>query len=183
MQAYSGAQALQMIIFLATGNNKGGGYFASRSAFLCMYMGFTIIWAVLNSFALQVIAFLDIISICVTNQRDEEGEGNERKAEAWIWILNYLKTIALCSSFDIQFPVASRCNRCHVGTCHCLYISYCCNRTDNEKYNNKLRDSLPVSFSLTHWTCILLSSLKHLLPCSYLLPYSLCFSPLFPKNF
>uniref|UniRef100_A0A6N2MK60 Amino acid permease/ SLC12A domain-containing protein n=1 Tax=Salix viminalis TaxID=40686 RepID=A0A6N2MK60_SALVM len=61
--AYSGAQALQMIIFLATGNNKGGGYFASRGVFLCMYMGFTIIWAVLNSFALQVIAFLDIISI------------------------------------------------------------------------------------------------------------------------
>ncbi|KAJ6685348.1 AMINO-ACID PERMEASE BAT1-like protein [Salix purpurea] len=61
--AYSGAQALQMIIFLATGNNKGGGYFASRGVFLCMYMGFTVIWAVLNSFALQVIAFLDIISI------------------------------------------------------------------------------------------------------------------------
>lgn len=62
-QAYSAAQSLQMIIFLATGNNKGGGYFASRGVFLCMYMGFTIIWAVLNSFALQVIAFLDIISM------------------------------------------------------------------------------------------------------------------------
>lgn len=62
-QAYSGAQALQMIIFLATGNNKGGGYFASRGVFLCMYIGFTITWAVLNSFALQVIAFLGIISI------------------------------------------------------------------------------------------------------------------------
>ncbi|KAJ6335731.1 hypothetical protein OIU78_012361 [Salix suchowensis] len=62
-QAYSAAQALQMIIFLATGNNKGGGYFASRGVFLCMYMGFTVIWAVLNSFALQVIAFLDIISM------------------------------------------------------------------------------------------------------------------------
>lgn len=63
IQAYSAAQAMQMIIFLATGNNKGGGYFASRGVFLCMYMGFTVIWAVLNSFALQVIAFLDIISI------------------------------------------------------------------------------------------------------------------------
>ncbi|KAL9396090.1 hypothetical protein Peur_010343 [Populus x canadensis] len=45
------------------GNNKGGGYFASRGVFLCMYIGFTITWAVLNSFALQVIAFLGIISI------------------------------------------------------------------------------------------------------------------------
>ncbi|KAL6296755.1 hypothetical protein ACE6H2_004897 [Prunus campanulata] len=62
-QAYSGSQALQMLILLATGTNKGGGYFASRSVFLCMYMGLTIAWAVLNTFALQVIAFLNIISI------------------------------------------------------------------------------------------------------------------------
>ncbi|KAG2665923.1 hypothetical protein I3760_15G030500 [Carya illinoinensis] len=62
-QAYSGAQALQMIILLSTGTNKGGGYFASRSVFLAMYMTLTLIWAILNSFALQVIAFLDIISI------------------------------------------------------------------------------------------------------------------------
>uniref|UniRef100_A0A2N9H8G7 Amino acid permease/ SLC12A domain-containing protein n=1 Tax=Fagus sylvatica TaxID=28930 RepID=A0A2N9H8G7_FAGSY len=33
-QAYSGAQALQMIILLSTGTNKGGGYFAPRSVFL-----------------------------------------------------------------------------------------------------------------------------------------------------
>ncbi|KAJ9128544.1 hypothetical protein P3X46_034894, partial [Hevea brasiliensis] len=45
-QAYSGSQALQIIILLSTGTNKGGGYFA-----------------VLNTFALEVIAFLDIISI------------------------------------------------------------------------------------------------------------------------
>ncbi|KAG8660510.1 amino-acid permease BAT1 homolog isoform X2 [Manihot esculenta] len=62
-QAYSGSQALQMIILLSTGTNKGGGYFASRSVFLCMYIGFTMIWAVLNTFALEVIAFLDIISM------------------------------------------------------------------------------------------------------------------------
>ena len=31
-----------MIIFLATGNNKGGGYFASRGVFLCMYIGFVV---------------------------------------------------------------------------------------------------------------------------------------------
>ncbi|KAJ8762948.1 hypothetical protein K2173_023077 [Erythroxylum novogranatense] len=62
-QAYSGSQALQMIILLATGTNKGGGYYASRGVFLCMYIGFHLIWAVLNTFSLQVIAFLDIISI------------------------------------------------------------------------------------------------------------------------
>ncbi|PON91550.1 Amino acid/polyamine transporter [Trema orientale] len=62
-QAYSGSQALQMIILLSTGTNKGGGYFAPRGVFLCMYMGLTFIWAVLNTFALRVIAFLNIISI------------------------------------------------------------------------------------------------------------------------
>ncbi|KAK9271225.1 hypothetical protein L1049_026815 [Liquidambar formosana] len=62
-QAYSGSQALQMIILLSTGTNKGGGYFAPRSVFLCMYMGLTIIWAILNTFALNVIAYLSIISI------------------------------------------------------------------------------------------------------------------------
>ncbi|XP_031281672.1 amino-acid permease BAT1 homolog [Pistacia vera] len=62
-QAYSGSQALQMIILLSTGTNKGGGYFAPRSVFLAMYMGLTLIWAFLNTFSLQVVAFLDIISI------------------------------------------------------------------------------------------------------------------------
>ncbi|KAK0576560.1 hypothetical protein LWI29_019636 [Acer saccharum] len=62
-QAYSGSQTLQMIILLSTGTNKGGGYFASRTVFLAMYVCLTIIWAVLNTFSLQVIAFLDIISI------------------------------------------------------------------------------------------------------------------------
>ncbi|KAK9993731.1 hypothetical protein SO802_023434 [Lithocarpus litseifolius] len=62
-QAYSGAQALQMIILLSTGTNKDGGYFAPRSVFLAIYMGLIIIWAVLNTFALNLIAFLDIISI------------------------------------------------------------------------------------------------------------------------
>lgn len=63
LQAYSGAQALQIIILLSTGTNKGGGYFAPRSVFLCIYMGYILIWAVLNSFALKVIAYLNIISI------------------------------------------------------------------------------------------------------------------------
>ncbi|GMY06667.1 amino-acid permease BAT1 homolog [Fagus crenata] len=63
MGAYSGAQTLQMIILLSTGTNKGGGYFAPRSVFLYMYIGLIIIWAVLNSFALQVIAFLNVISV------------------------------------------------------------------------------------------------------------------------
>lgn len=52
-----------MIILLSTGTNKGGGYFASRSVFLCMYIGLALVWAVLNTFALRVIAYLGIVSI------------------------------------------------------------------------------------------------------------------------
>ncbi|KAL6296753.1 hypothetical protein ACE6H2_004895 [Prunus campanulata] len=61
--AYSGSQALQMIILIATGTNKVGGYFASKGVFLCLCMALILIWAVLNTFKLQVIAFLNIISI------------------------------------------------------------------------------------------------------------------------
>eukprot|EP00252_Welwitschia_mirabilis_P005184 TRINITY_DN1566_c0_g2_i1.p1 TRINITY_DN1566_c0_g2~~TRINITY_DN1566_c0_g2_i1.p1 ORF type:complete len:433 (-),score=36.45 TRINITY_DN1566_c0_g2_i1:494-1792(-) len=62
-QAYAGSQVLQSIILLATGTNKGGGYVAPRGVFLAMYMGLTVIWAILNTFALDVIAFIDIISM------------------------------------------------------------------------------------------------------------------------
>ncbi|KDP29461.1 hypothetical protein JCGZ_19290 [Jatropha curcas] len=62
-QAYAGSQTLQSIILLCTGTNKDGGYFAPKWLFLCMYMGLTVIWAFLNTFALQVIAFLDVISM------------------------------------------------------------------------------------------------------------------------
>ncbi|ERN08756.1 hypothetical protein AMTRI_Chr11g99480 [Amborella trichopoda] len=62
-QAYAGSQTLQSIILICSGTNKNGGYFAPRGVFLCMYMGLTIIWAILNTFALDVIAFLDIISM------------------------------------------------------------------------------------------------------------------------
>ncbi|KAL5097606.1 hypothetical protein RYX36_001933 [Vicia faba] len=61
--AYAGSQTLQSIILLSTGTNKGGGYFAPKWLFLCMYIGLTVIWAALNTFALEVIAFIDIISI------------------------------------------------------------------------------------------------------------------------
>ncbi|KAA8546444.1 hypothetical protein F0562_002817 [Nyssa sinensis] len=62
-QAYSGSQALQIIILLSTGTNKDGGYFAPRSVFLVMYICYIIIWAILNSFALKVIAYLNIVSL------------------------------------------------------------------------------------------------------------------------
>ncbi|KAL6542387.1 hypothetical protein OROMI_023989 [Orobanche minor] len=62
-QAYAGSQTLQSIILLCTGTNKNGGYFAPKWLFLCMYVGLMVIWAVLNTFALEVIAFIDIISI------------------------------------------------------------------------------------------------------------------------
>lgn len=62
-QAYAGSQTLQSIILLCTGTNKDGGYLAPKWLFLCMYIGLTIIWAFLNTFALEVIAFIDIISI------------------------------------------------------------------------------------------------------------------------
>ncbi|KAL5073505.1 hypothetical protein RYX36_012489 [Vicia faba] len=61
--AYAGSQTLQSIILLSTGTNKGGGYFAPKWLFLCMYIGLTVIWEALNTFALEVIAFIDIISI------------------------------------------------------------------------------------------------------------------------
>ncbi|KAJ6929223.1 hypothetical protein NC652_013182 [Populus alba x Populus x berolinensis] len=54
----------QGIILLSTGTNKNGGYFAPKWLFLCMYIGLTLIWAVLNTFALEVIASIDVISIC-----------------------------------------------------------------------------------------------------------------------
>ncbi|KAJ1271070.1 hypothetical protein BS78_06G100700 [Paspalum vaginatum] len=62
-QAYAGSQVLQSIILLCTGTNKGGGYLTPRWLFLVMYIGLTLIWAVLNTFALEVIAFLDVISM------------------------------------------------------------------------------------------------------------------------
>ncbi|KAF9622396.1 hypothetical protein IFM89_031199 [Coptis chinensis] len=62
-QAYSASQMMQIIILLCTGTNKDGGYLAPQWVFLCMYIGITIIWAVLNTFALHVIAFIDTISI------------------------------------------------------------------------------------------------------------------------
>lgn len=62
-QAYAGSQVLQSIILLCTGTNKGGGYLAPRWLFLVMYLGLTFIWAVLNTFALEVIAVLDMISM------------------------------------------------------------------------------------------------------------------------
>jgi hypothetical protein len=63
LQAYAGSQVLQSIILLCTGTNKGGGYLAPRWLFLVMYLSLIFIWAVLNTFALEVIAFLDVISM------------------------------------------------------------------------------------------------------------------------
>ena len=48
-----------MIILLYTGTNKGGGYFAPRSVFFATYMGLIIIWAIINTFALNLIAFCE----------------------------------------------------------------------------------------------------------------------------
>ncbi|EPS63019.1 amino acid transporter, partial [Genlisea aurea] len=62
-QAYAGSETLQSIILLCTGTNKNGGYLTPKWLFLCMYIALTLIWAVLNTFALEVIAFIDIISI------------------------------------------------------------------------------------------------------------------------
>ncbi|KAL2936211.1 Amino-acid permease BAT1-like protein [Bienertia sinuspersici] len=62
-QAYAGTEVLQSIILLCTGTNKGGGYFAPKWLFLSMYIVQTLIWAVLNTFALEVIAFIDTVSV------------------------------------------------------------------------------------------------------------------------
>lgn len=54
---------MQNIILLSTGTNKNGGYFAPRSVFLAIYIGLCLTWAVLNSFALNLIALIDIVSM------------------------------------------------------------------------------------------------------------------------
>lgn len=56
---------LQIIILLLTGTNAGGGYFAPKGIFVAMYIGLTLIWAVINTFAIEIIAYLDVISIFV----------------------------------------------------------------------------------------------------------------------
>ncbi|KAG4918101.1 hypothetical protein JHK84_055408 [Glycine max] len=61
--AYARSQTLQSIILLSTGTNKGGGYFTPKWLFLCMYIGLTITWEALNTFALEVIDLIDIVSI------------------------------------------------------------------------------------------------------------------------
>ncbi|XP_042985696.1 uncharacterized protein LOC122314275 isoform X3 [Carya illinoinensis] len=63
MTLFTGSQTLQSIILLCNGTNKDGRYLTPKWLFLCMYIGLTIIWAFLNTFALEVIAFIDIISI------------------------------------------------------------------------------------------------------------------------
>ncbi|CAM6059496.1 unnamed protein product [Sphagnum tenellum] len=62
-QAYAGTETLQNIILLFTGTNKNGGYFAPRGVFLAIYIVLCLIWAVLNTFALNVIAIIDVVSI------------------------------------------------------------------------------------------------------------------------
>lgn len=62
-QAYAGTQTLQNIILLSTGTNKNGGYFAPRGVFLAIYIGLCLTWAMLNSFALNLIALIDIVSM------------------------------------------------------------------------------------------------------------------------
>jgi amino acid transporter len=48
---------------LSTGTNKHGGYFAPRSVFLTIYIALCLIWALLNTFALNIIALIDTVSI------------------------------------------------------------------------------------------------------------------------
>ncbi|CAI0430982.1 unnamed protein product [Linum tenue] len=50
-------------MLLRTGTNKVGGYFTPKWLFLGIYVGVTLTWAFPNTFALEVIAFIDIISI------------------------------------------------------------------------------------------------------------------------
>lgn len=64
-QAYAGAQVLQIIILLMTGTNAGGGYFAPKGVFVAIYIGLTFIWAVLNTFAIEIIAYFDVASIFI----------------------------------------------------------------------------------------------------------------------
>ncbi|KAH7524558.1 hypothetical protein FEM48_Zijuj06G0132100 [Ziziphus jujuba var. spinosa] len=104
-QAYSGSQTMQMVILLSTGTNKGGGYFASREVFLCIYMCLTIIWAILNTFALQVIAFLNVISIWwqvwIISHLTEETKGADRAGPIAI-----LSSIGIITVFGWAYNLA-----------------------------------------------------------------------------
>lgn len=62
-QAYAGSQTMQSIILLSTGTNKGGGYLAPPGVFLAMYIGLTVTWEKLNTYSLDVIAFIDTVSV------------------------------------------------------------------------------------------------------------------------
>ncbi|EPS71462.1 amino acid transporter, partial [Genlisea aurea] len=61
--AYIGSQTLQIIILLCTGTNTNGGYSFPKWLFLVTYIALVIIWATLNTFALNVVALIDIVSI------------------------------------------------------------------------------------------------------------------------
>ncbi|EPS68466.1 hypothetical protein M569_06304, partial [Genlisea aurea] len=62
-EAYVGSQTLQIIILLCTGTNTNGGYFVPKWLFLVTYMALVITWATLNTFALNLVALIDIVSI------------------------------------------------------------------------------------------------------------------------
>ncbi|KAL5064268.1 hypothetical protein RYX36_026005, partial [Vicia faba] len=52
----AGSQTLQSIILLSTGTNKGGGYFAPKWLFLCMYIGLTVIGGAVIVIMLPLVA-------------------------------------------------------------------------------------------------------------------------------
>ncbi|MCO5555369.1 hypothetical protein L7F22_008915 [Adiantum nelumboides] len=62
-QAYAGSQVLQNIVLLSTGTHKGGGYFAPPWVCLCIYICMAVIWGFLNTFTLEVVAYIGIVSI------------------------------------------------------------------------------------------------------------------------
>ncbi|MCO5598450.1 hypothetical protein L7F22_052545 [Adiantum nelumboides] len=62
-QAYAGSQVLQNIVLLSTGTHKGGGYFAPPWVCLCIYICMAVIWGFLNTFTLELVAYIGIVSI------------------------------------------------------------------------------------------------------------------------
>ncbi|KAH9549578.1 hypothetical protein CY35_10G027600 [Sphagnum magellanicum] len=62
-QAYAGTEILQNIILLCTRTNEHAGYFAPPGVFLAIYIALCIIWAMLNTCAINVIAIIDTASI------------------------------------------------------------------------------------------------------------------------
>lgn len=62
-QAFAGVQVLQYLILLSTGGANGGGYFLNKYQFLGFICATVVVVVALNSMAVRIVSFLDVISV------------------------------------------------------------------------------------------------------------------------